>query len=114
MANLSANLSAITRGRIEQSPRILLYGPPKIGKSTFAAQIPGALFIASEQGTQNFATYFDPQHRKRSRRNLPRYSRNEFAYNGGTKTKAQVQAAFDRALDRRMMRKIIEAIKGVK
>jgi len=30
--------------------KILLYGPPKIGKSTAAARIPGALFIPTEAG----------------------------------------------------------------
>lgn len=30
--------------------KILLYGPPKIGKSTFASQFPGAWFLATEEG----------------------------------------------------------------
>jgi GTPase SAR1 family protein len=30
--------------------KILLYGPPKIGKSTLASQFPGPLFLATEEG----------------------------------------------------------------
>lgn len=48
------DLSSIVRGRIESAPRILLYSPPKIGKTGWAAQIPDVLFIASEQGTQEY------------------------------------------------------------
>lgn len=35
------------------SKTILLYGPQKIGKSSFAAQFPGAVFIATERGLDN-------------------------------------------------------------
>lgn len=48
------SLDAIVRGRQEQAPRVLLYSPPKIGKTGWAAQIPGVVFVASEQGTQEF------------------------------------------------------------
>lgn len=48
------SLDLITRGRQEQAPRVLLYSPPKIGKTGWAAQIPGVVFIASEQGTQEY------------------------------------------------------------
>ncbi len=48
------SLDLIARGRQEQAPRVLLYSPPKIGKTGWAAQIPGVVFVASEQGTQEF------------------------------------------------------------
>lgn len=51
---MTVSLDAIVRGRQEQAPRVLLYSPPKIGKTGWAAQIPGVVFIASEQGTQEF------------------------------------------------------------
>lgn len=51
---MSIGLDAIQRGRQEQPPRVLLYSPPKIGKTGWAAQIPGVVFIASEQGTQEY------------------------------------------------------------
>jgi hypothetical protein len=35
----------------------LLYGPPKIGKSTFAAAADGALFLATEQGLNFLSVY---------------------------------------------------------
>lgn len=47
-------LNLINRGRQEQAPRVLLYSPPKIGKTGWAAQIPGVVFVASEQGTQEY------------------------------------------------------------
>ncbi len=36
-------------------PRMILYGSPGIGKSTFAANIPGALFMDVEGGTNNLS-----------------------------------------------------------
>lgn len=33
-----------------ETQSILLYGPPKIGKTTFASQAPGVLFLATEKG----------------------------------------------------------------
>lgn len=35
----------------------VVWGDPKVGKSTFASQIPGALFLATEEG-QNFLSVF--------------------------------------------------------
>lgn len=48
------DLRLITRGRVESPPRLLVYSPPKIGKTAFAAGIPGVVFLAAEQGTQEF------------------------------------------------------------
>lgn len=38
------------------SKLIVLYGPPKFGKSTFASQIPNATFLATERGLDNLET----------------------------------------------------------
>jgi hypothetical protein len=35
----------------------LIYGPPKIGKSSFAAKYPKALFLATEPGLRSLSTY---------------------------------------------------------
>jgi hypothetical protein len=37
--------------------KILMYGPGKIGKSTFASQAPGAIFCASEAGLNNLEVF---------------------------------------------------------
>jgi hypothetical protein len=39
--------------------KILLYGPPKIGKTTLASQFPGAWFFATEQG-QDWLEVYEP------------------------------------------------------
>lgn len=41
----------ITRGRIKKAVKLVLYGPEGIGKSTLAAQCPGAVFIDTEDST---------------------------------------------------------------
>jgi len=58
------DLTKITRGRIESPPRVLVYSPPKIGKTAFAAGIPGVVFLAAEQGTQEFDVSRVPPIRK--------------------------------------------------
>lgn len=40
----------ITTGVRRKAPRILIYGPPKIGKTTFASKADGALFLPTEEG----------------------------------------------------------------
>jgi hypothetical protein len=35
----------------------LIYGQPKVGKSTFASQIPNALFLATEEGLNSLEVY---------------------------------------------------------
>jgi len=37
--------------------KMLIHGPPKIGKSTFASQIPDTLFLATEQGLDFLKVY---------------------------------------------------------
>lgn len=43
----------ITSGKIRKAQKIVVYGPEGIGKSTFAAQFPEALFIDTEGSTGN-------------------------------------------------------------
>lgn len=43
----------ITRGKIKKAKKVVVYGPEGIGKSTFASQFPGALFIDTEGSTNN-------------------------------------------------------------
>lgn len=43
----------ITRGKIANAQKVVLYGPEGIGKSTFASQLPGPLFIDTEGSTRN-------------------------------------------------------------
>ena len=41
----------ITKGTIRKAIRVVVYGPEGIGKSTFASQFPGAVFIDTEGST---------------------------------------------------------------
>ncbi len=47
---MAFDLKSIGRTRRLDAPKILLSGEPKIGKSTFAANAPGAIFISTEDG----------------------------------------------------------------
>lgn len=44
-------LSAVTRGKVQSPDRILLYGTEGVGKSSWAAAAPGAIFLPAEDGT---------------------------------------------------------------
>lgn len=44
-------LASVTRGRIVRPMRVLLFGTEGLGKSTFAANAPSPIFLASEDGT---------------------------------------------------------------
>lgn len=44
-------LASVQRGKIKQPMRLVMYGPPGIGKSTFASQAPNPIFIGAEKGT---------------------------------------------------------------
>lgn len=46
-------LDAVQTGKDKTPPRILLYGPHKIGKSSFAANAPAPIFIQTEDGLGN-------------------------------------------------------------
>lgn len=43
-------LTSIHTGRTAQPPRLMVYGQEGVGKSTFAAQVPEAVFIQTEDG----------------------------------------------------------------
>jgi hypothetical protein len=44
------SLSQVRTGRQARPPKIVIYGPPKVGKSTFSAGIPNAIFLPTEEG----------------------------------------------------------------
>jgi hypothetical protein len=50
---MAFDLSSITRGKRLRAPKIVIYGPPKVGKSTFAATAPNAIGIITEEGLDN-------------------------------------------------------------
>lgn len=50
---MAFDLGSIKPTRKDTPARILVYGPHKIGKSTFAAAAPGAIFIPTEDGQEN-------------------------------------------------------------
>lgn len=47
---MAISLESISKGRRLRAPKIIIYGGPKIGKSTFAAGAPNAIFISTEEG----------------------------------------------------------------
>ena len=50
---MAFDLASITRGKRLRAPKIVVYGPPKVGKSTFAASSPKAIGIITEEGLDN-------------------------------------------------------------
>ena len=50
---MAFDLNSITRGKRLRAPKIVIYGPPKVGKSTFAASAPKAIGIITEEGLDN-------------------------------------------------------------
>lgn len=50
---MAFDLSSITKGKRLRAPKIVIYGPPKIGKSTFAASSPASIGILTEEGLDN-------------------------------------------------------------
>lgn len=47
-------MANIVRGKIVKPKRVLLYGPEKTGKTTFAANAPAPIFLGAEDGTDEF------------------------------------------------------------
>lgn len=47
---MAISLESLQRGRSLRAPKIVVYGGPKIGKSTFAAGAPNPVFIQTEEG----------------------------------------------------------------
>ena len=58
---MAFDLSSITRGKRLRAPKIVIYGPPKVGKSTFAATSPHAIGIITEEGLDNIDVPAFPQ-----------------------------------------------------
>lgn len=50
---MAFDLASITRGKRLRAPKIVIYGPPKVGKSTFAATAPSPIGIITEEGLDN-------------------------------------------------------------
>ena len=51
----------ITRGPVKSAIKMLVYGPEGVGKTTFAAMVPGVVFIDTEGGTKHMdVARFDP------------------------------------------------------
>lgn len=50
---MAFDLKSITRGKRLRAPKIVVYGPPKVGKSTFASKAPNAIGILTEEGLDN-------------------------------------------------------------
>ena len=46
-----SKLGQVTKGKIHKPYTILIYGPEKVGKSTFAAGAPNPIFVGPENGT---------------------------------------------------------------
>lgn len=47
---MAFDLNSISRGKRLRAPKIIVYGPPKIGKTTFAASAPTPICIRTEDG----------------------------------------------------------------
>jgi hypothetical protein len=47
---MGITLEGVRKGKHPRPPKIVVYGGPKVGKSTFCAGIPGAIFLQTEEG----------------------------------------------------------------
>lgn len=50
---MAFDLTSITRGKRLRAPKVVVYGPPKVGKSTFAASAPRPIGVITEEGLDN-------------------------------------------------------------
>lgn len=48
-----SRLSEVKRGKIKEPDFLIIYGPDGVGKSTFGASAPNAIFLGPESGTSN-------------------------------------------------------------
>lgn len=48
---MAVSLSDLKKVRADKPPRLLIYGPPGIGKTTLASEFPDAVFLQVEDGT---------------------------------------------------------------
>lgn len=46
-------LNNVKRGRIDVPAKVMIYGPPGVGKSSFSANAPAPIFLPTEDGTNN-------------------------------------------------------------
>lgn len=54
LGSIGSLIMEIIKKKIIQPPRIILYGPEGVGKTTFGAGAPNPLFICAERGADNF------------------------------------------------------------
>lgn len=47
---MAISLSNLRRVTLDKPPRVLIYGPEKVGKTTLAAEFPDAVFLQTEEG----------------------------------------------------------------
>lgn len=47
---MAIDLSSLRKVRADKPPRLLIYGPPKMGKTTLASEFPAPVFIQTEDG----------------------------------------------------------------
>lgn len=47
---MAVSLKSLVKVKSVSPPRILIYGPPKMGKTTLASEFPEAVFVQTEQG----------------------------------------------------------------
>lgn len=57
---MAISLKDISRGKRIRAPRIIIYGPDKIGKSSFAASAPKPIFIQTEEGLDSLDVNYFP------------------------------------------------------
>lgn len=57
-------IQRVTRGPVATPLRVLIYGPDKVGKTTFAAAAPAPIFIGAEEGTAALDVARFPQPRR--------------------------------------------------
>ncbi|RQS39797.1 ATP-binding protein [Burkholderia sp. Bp8990] len=50
---MAFDLSSITRGRRLRAPKVVIYGVPKIGKTTLATSAPNSIILPTEEGLDN-------------------------------------------------------------
>lgn len=50
---MAFDLASISRGKRLRAPKVVVYGPPKVGKSTFAASSTNPIGIITEEGIDN-------------------------------------------------------------
>jgi hypothetical protein len=50
---MAFDLKSIQKTKTDRPPRVLIYGPHKIGKSTFGSMAPSPIFIQTEDGLDN-------------------------------------------------------------